>query len=96
MPNPVMRYPWNTIMKISLITFVTSFSLYAALAFYYFRTLESFPNAASGSIFPLNIHGWVVYLDQPKHSLLGVLEAIQIICAAIFAVTRIVTLRRQS
>jgi hypothetical protein len=84
------------IMKVSLMVFAIFFFLYAGMASYYLRTLRSVPDVAGGAVYPLGIHGWVVYLDQPRHFLLRILEAVQVICAAIFAVARILTLRHQS
>jgi hypothetical protein len=85
------NYPWKTIMKASLVIFLIFFSLYAALAFHYLHTLESFPNSATGAVYPLNIHGWVVYLDQARYRLLGALEAAEVVCAVVFAVARVAT-----
>lgn len=81
-------------MKASLVVFLILFLLYAALAFHYLRTLESFPDATTGAIYALNIHGWVVYLDEARHRLLETLEVAQLVSAVVFGVARIVTLRR--
>ena len=45
-------------MKVSFVVFLILFSLDIVLTFYYLRTLESSPNAATGAIYALNIHGW--------------------------------------
>jgi hypothetical protein len=88
------NYPWIAIMKVSFVVFLILFSLDIVLTFYYLRTLESSPNAATGAIYALNIHGWVVYLDEARHRLLGALEAAEVVCAVVFAVARVVTLPR--
>ncbi len=81
-------------MKVSFVVFLIFFSLDIVLTFYFLRTLESSPNAATGAIYALNVHGWVVYLDYARHRLLGALEVAQLVCAVLFGVARIVTLRR--
>ncbi len=91
-----MRHVWHTVMKVSLAIFGIFFVSYCGFASYYLHTSAAVPNARTGSVYPLNIHGWVVYLDHSQHFLLGVLEAIQIICAAACAIARIATLRRIS
>jgi hypothetical protein len=88
------NYLWIALMKVSFVVFLILFSLDIVLTFYYLRTLESAPNAATGAIYALNIHGWVVYLDEARHRLLGTLEAAEVVSAVVFAVARVVTLLR--
>jgi hypothetical protein len=66
-------------MKCSAFIFLISSLLFFGLTFYYLSTLTSVPDVTTGAIYPLNSHGWVVYLNRPQNLLLKWLERLAFI-----------------
>jgi hypothetical protein len=83
-------------MKVSFFAFLLTFFGFLGLAFYYLKTLKSVPDASSGAIYPLDSHGWIVYLDGQQHALLMTLQGVAVACAAVAVIVKLSVLRRDS
>jgi hypothetical protein len=94
MTSAVARTRWANIMKASFVIFVLSFFLQLSLMYYYVNRLYSVPPSRTN--YPLNIHGWIVYLNPQQHVLLTILETVTAIAVGIAAVIRVSLLRNNS
>ena len=81
-------------MKISFVIFGCSFLLQMGLMYYYIGKL--YPQQRAEGVYPLNVHGWVVYLNREQHGLLTILETMTGSAAAIAASIKILVLRSDS
>jgi ammonia channel protein AmtB len=72
-------------LKIILAAFFISFFIYIALYIFYGYTLATVPNKATGEMFPLNLHGHIVYLSRSQHQLLKAFGSLSFLFGAIFA-----------
>lgn len=90
------RNLWNNIMKGSYFVFLIAFFIFLGLAFHYLSTLKAVPDVKTGAIYPLNIHGWIVYLNRQQHVLLNGLETISVACAVVAVAIKLLVLRRKS
>jgi hypothetical protein len=59
------RYEWP--LRIVLSAYFLFFVIYNGLFFFYASKLKTTPNPALGSIYPLNMHGHIVYLNHFQH-----------------------------
>jgi ammonia channel protein AmtB len=81
-------------IKIILIIFFTLFFIYIGLYTFYGYTLATVPNKVTGEIFPLNLHGHIVYLNHSQHELLKAFGSLSFLFGAIFASTVAIMLYR--
>lgn len=81
-------------MRVSFLVFILSFSLQLALMVYYVDKLYSVRTVESN--YPLNVHGWIVYLNRQQHGLLSILETVTVIAAGIASIIKIFVLRNNS
>jgi hypothetical protein len=81
-------------MKVSFLIFILSFFLQLSLMYYYVNKLYSVPAVETDH--PLNIHGWVVYLNPQQYVLLTILETVTMIAAGIASVIKVCLLRNSS
>lgn len=72
-------------IKTIQIIFLASFLVYIGLYIFYGFTLATVPNKAIGAIFPLNLHGHIVYLDRSPHQWLRAFGSLAFFFGAIFA-----------
>ena len=86
------RDRWVSIMKSTFVIFVLSFFLQLSLMYYYINKLNPRPTVTAN--YPLNIHGWVVYLNPQQHVLLTIVETVTAIAVAISGFIRICLLPR--
>jgi hypothetical protein len=73
------------IIKIIQILMLGALFLYFALYSFYGGTLGTAPNVATGEIYPLNLHGHIVYLSRLQHRGLEGFGALTLFFGAIFA-----------
>jgi hypothetical protein len=60
---------WKVVLYSSYIVFLISFSLCLGLEAHYLSTLKPVPDPANGAVYPLNWHGWIVYLNGEQRRL---------------------------
>lgn len=90
MPGGTVNRYRERMTIISLVLFCVFFALRIGFGFYCLHTQKSFSDVATGTIYPLNVQGWIVYIDEPKHRLLEAIVAMQWIFSGIFAILVIV------
>jgi ammonia channel protein AmtB len=73
------------IIKIIQILMFATFSIYIGLYIFYGYTLGIAPNRIAGEIYPLNLHGHIVYLNRLQHQRLEAFRALALFFGAIFA-----------
>jgi len=81
-------------MKVSFLIFVLSFFLQLSLMYYYLNKLYAQPTVTTN--YPLNIHGWVVYLNPRQRVLLTIVETVTATAAGIAAFIRVCLLHKNS
>ena len=72
-------------INIILIIFFISFFIYIGLYIFYGDTLATIPNKVTGEIFPLNLHGHIVYLNRSQHQWLKAFGSLSFLFGATFA-----------
>jgi hypothetical protein len=70
------------------------FSIYIGLYSFYGWTLSVVPNHAKGEIYPLNLHGHIVYLNHAQHLRLEAFQVLAMILFAMFVSTGFILLYR--
>jgi hypothetical protein len=70
--------------RIIQIIFLASFLVYIGLYIFYGFTLATVPNKVTGAIFPLNLHGHIVYLNRSQHQRIKTFGSLAFLFGAIF------------
>lgn len=78
------------IIRCFLLIFALSFLAFLSLALFYGVTSVTVPNSVKGEIYPLNLHGRLVYIDHAQHLLLSTLKWSFLIFGAVFACTGLI------
>lgn len=73
--------PYDRLIRMIYALGVIFFLLYMGLFHYYAWTLNTVPNAAMGAIYPLNMHGHVVYLNRFQNRCLTTIKSCGVTCA---------------
>lgn len=82
-------------IKIVQILGAVAFFAYTGLFFHYAYTLSTIPNQSAGKIYPLNMHGYVVYLNHLQHLRLEICGTLAVCFGTIFGLTAIYIIYRQ-
>lgn len=73
----VLRLIMNACGAIFIVSFVF---VTFVLVYYYAYTRSTVNDVAAGRIYPLDIHGWVVYLNRGERLFLDVCASIAVVC----------------
>lgn len=83
------------IIRIIQILGFSAFFVYIGLYIHYGYTLDTVSNKTAGEIYPLNLHGHMVYLSRLQHLRLEVSGALALFFGAIFATVASIGLYQQ-
>lgn len=88
--------PWlDTIVKIVQVSGFATFFVYMGLYFHYTYTLSTVPNQKAGEMYPLNMHGHLVYLNHQQNLRLEFWGWLAFFFAAIFGLLWVYIFYRQ-
>lgn len=85
----------DAIVKIVQVSGFAAFFVYLGLYFHYAYALRTVPNQMSGNIYPLNMHGHVVYLNHLQHLRLEIPGTLALVFATIFGLLWVYIFYRQ-
>lgn len=75
-----------------LILAFISFFIFIGLSLFYACTLSTVPSKATGNIYPLNVHGYIVYLNSSQNHWFKTFGALSFLFGAMFASTAAIML----
>lgn len=85
--------------NITIITGFVMITVMLSMVCLFWHYAETRPIAAQqqvGRVYPLNIHGRVVYLTRPEHIGVDLLEATAVVCIALFSLCILILKHRET